>query len=94
MTAQQLMARTLGRPGTNITTELRSQHADDPWRNFEVIANNLLADGNVGGVVLTYLDITEHKKFEHELTHLTFHDPLCPPQLSPCSRRQAAQSMR
>ncbi len=52
------------------------QHADGSWRAFEVIANNLLDDSAIGGIVVTYHDITEHKSFEAELRHLAFHDGL------------------
>lgn len=75
-TIQDLMAQTLQRSGSIITTELRFQHANGTWRDFEVIANNLLDDPGVQGIVLTYHDITERKRFEHDLTHLAFHDPL------------------
>jgi diguanylate cyclase (GGDEF)-like protein/PAS domain S-box-containing protein len=75
-TAQNLIAQALKSPAINITTELRFQHADGTWRDFEVIANNLLADPGVDGIVLTYHDITDRKGFERELTDLAFKDTL------------------
>jgi diguanylate cyclase (GGDEF)-like protein/PAS domain S-box-containing protein len=74
--AHNLFAQALASPAVNITTELRLQHVDGAWRDFEVIVNNLLADAGVSGIVATYRDITERKGFEKELAHLAFHDPL------------------
>lgn len=64
------------RPGTNLTTELRLRHVDGPWREFEVIAKNLVHQPAVAGIVLTSRDITERKAFERDLQQLAFHDAL------------------
>jgi diguanylate cyclase (GGDEF)-like protein/PAS domain S-box-containing protein len=61
---------------TASTTEVRVQHADGSWRDFELILNNQLLDPAVAGIVATYHDITERKSFEHDLRYLAFHDPL------------------
>ena len=74
--AQALLVRALDQPSANVTAELRVRHADGSWRDFEVIAKNLLADARVTGIVATYHDITEHKAFERELTWLAFQDTL------------------
>jgi len=50
--------------GTNSTAELRLQHADGSWRDFEVVVNNLMAEPSVAGIVTTYRDITERKEAE------------------------------
>jgi diguanylate cyclase (GGDEF)-like protein/PAS domain S-box-containing protein len=63
-------------PATSVTAEIRLRYADGSVRDFEVIANNLLADPTVGGIVLTSHDITEHKAFERELQRMAFHDAL------------------
>ena len=55
---------------------LRLRHAHGVWRDFEVIANNLLDNAAVAGVVLTGRDITERKVFERQLQQLAFHDSL------------------
>jgi PAS domain S-box-containing protein len=52
--AQNLLSQTVESPGINLTTELRIQHADGSWRTFEVIANNLLDDAAIRGIVVTY----------------------------------------
>ena len=45
-------------------------------RHIEAIATNLLADPNVGGVVLNTRDVTERKDLEQNLSHQAFHDAL------------------
>jgi diguanylate cyclase (GGDEF)-like protein/PAS domain S-box-containing protein len=62
--------------GLTLSTELRLQHADSTWRDFEVVATNLLDQPAVAGVVATYRDVTERKAFERQLRHLAFHDAL------------------
>jgi diguanylate cyclase (GGDEF)-like protein/PAS domain S-box-containing protein len=73
--ARHVLVQTLNQPG-NISTELRIRHGDGSWRHFESITSNLLADPSIKGIVTTYHDITERKKFEAQLTQLAFHDPL------------------
>jgi diguanylate cyclase (GGDEF)-like protein/PAS domain S-box-containing protein len=74
--ALELLDHAASRPSRNVETELRVRHADGTWRDVEVITANLLADPVVAGIVMTFHDITERKAFEHQLTHLAFHDPL------------------
>ncbi len=61
---------------TSATFEWRIRHADRSWRHVEVVANNLLDDPTVEGVVLTMRDVTERKGLEDELKHQAFHDAL------------------
>ncbi len=65
----------LKQPGETIATSLRLRHADG-WREFEVIATNLVGTPGVGGIVMTYRDVSERKAFEQELRHQAFHDSL------------------
>jgi diguanylate cyclase (GGDEF)-like protein/PAS domain S-box-containing protein len=74
--ARAHLADALKQPATNITTELRIQHGDGSWRDCKVVANNLLQQPAVAGVVVTYSDITERKQFEQQLKQLAFHDSL------------------
>ena len=64
------------RAGTSITAEWRILHGDGTWRHVEVVANNLLGDPTVEGIVLTLRDVTERKGLEEELKHQAFHDAL------------------
>jgi diguanylate cyclase (GGDEF)-like protein/PAS domain S-box-containing protein len=64
------------RAGTSITAEWRIRHRDGSWRHAEVVANNLLGDPTVEGIVLTLRDVTERKGLEEELKHQAFHDAL------------------
>lgn len=45
-------------------------------KSFEVQITNLLDDPNVRGLLLTFHDLTERKKYEAELTYHAFHDRL------------------
>ena len=63
-------------PGTSLTAEWRIRHHDGSWRQVEVVANNLLADPTVEGIVLTLHDVTERKRLEDELKYQAFHDAL------------------
>jgi PAS domain S-box-containing protein len=62
--AESLLTEALHCSATNITAEFCLRHADDSWRNFEVIANNLLVEPSVAGIITTYRDITERKHTE------------------------------
>jgi diguanylate cyclase (GGDEF)-like protein/PAS domain S-box-containing protein len=64
------------RSGTSVTAEWRIRHGDGSWRHVEVVANNLLGDPTVEGIVLTLRDVTERKGLEEELKHQAFHDAL------------------
>jgi diguanylate cyclase (GGDEF)-like protein/PAS domain S-box-containing protein len=64
------------RSGTTITAEWRIRCSDGTWRHTEVVANNLLAEPTVEGIVLTLRDVTERKALEDELKHQAFHDAL------------------
>ena len=47
--------------------EVRIRHSNDSWVYFEVIANNLIDDPNVKGVVINARDITKRKMWENAL---------------------------
>jgi diguanylate cyclase (GGDEF)-like protein/PAS domain S-box-containing protein len=51
-------------------------HQDGAAHQFEVHCTNLLGDEHVGGIVLNCRDISERKRFEEQLTHQAFHDPV------------------
>jgi len=64
------------RPGASVTAHWRVQHRDGSWRHVEVVANNLLSDPTVEGIVLTMRDVSERTGLEEELKHQAFHDAL------------------
>jgi len=64
------------RAGVSLTGQWRLRHRDDSWRYLEVVANNLLSDPTVEGIVLTMRDVSERKGLEEELKHQAFHDAL------------------
>jgi PAS domain S-box-containing protein/putative nucleotidyltransferase with HDIG domain len=65
--ATEAMARRASAPGMELTpVQIRARHRDGGWRDLEVIANNLLDDPAVAGLVLTARDITERKRTEQK----------------------------
>ena len=65
-----------GRPRSGVTTyRLRADGARD-WRVFESIADNLVDDPTVAGVLISARDITEQRARERDLYEAAFRDPL------------------
>ena len=58
------------------TTDLLTLVDDRRWRTVETIANNLLDQDALAGVVLTTRDITDRRELETQLEHQAFHDEL------------------
>jgi PAS domain S-box-containing protein len=54
-------------PGQPVSLEVRFRHKDGSWRIIEGIANNLVDDPTVNGVVINARDITERKRAEEAL---------------------------
>ena len=65
--AERFLQNVYSSPNVNLSEELRLQHADGNWRDFEVIAKNLLANDIIAGTVTTCRDITQRKQTEAEL---------------------------
>ncbi len=59
-----------------IASEGKVVCSDGGVKEFELHFANLLDDPDVSGVLLTFHDLTERKKFEQELAHHAFHDRL------------------
>ena len=58
------------------TAQLRLRDGAGAWRQAEFVANNLLHDPAIAGVVVTIRDVTERKAFEQQLTQQAFYDAL------------------
>lgn len=54
-------------PGVDVPLEFRMRRKDGSWRYVEATRTNLLADPDVGGVVVVYRDVTERKRAEAAL---------------------------
>jgi diguanylate cyclase (GGDEF)-like protein/PAS domain S-box-containing protein len=63
-------------PAATYEFEVRLRRRDNVVRFLDVVATNLLTDGNVGGIVLTMRDATDQKTLERQLAHQAFHDSL------------------
>ena len=58
------------RSGASGPVEVRFRHADGSWRYLEWIANNLLEDPAVRGIVANSRDVTERKEAEEKLSEV------------------------
>ncbi|MFN8637255.1 MAG: EAL domain-containing protein [Chloroflexota bacterium] len=74
--ARELLAQVAHDASLDVSSELRLRHEDGTWPDFEVIAKNLVEDAGVGGIAVTFHNITERKAFERDLQQLAFHDTL------------------
>ena len=54
-------------PGITLPADLRLRTADGGWREVEAVANNLLADESVHGIVVNVRDVTERRAAERSL---------------------------
>jgi len=62
------LAKVLSKPGVHpVAVETRVRHKDGTWRWLEGIANNLLEDPSIRGVVFNHRDVTDRKHTEREL---------------------------
>ena len=59
-----IFAAATGAPFSPAREELRFRHKDGGWRTVEAIAQNLIADPNVTGVVVNLRDITGQRELE------------------------------
>lgn len=64
---EQLLIETMVCCAANVSTTVRLRHTDRSWRAFEIIANNLLSEPSVAGIVTTYRDITDRLQAEESL---------------------------
>lgn len=62
--------------GSHPPKVLRFLHNDGSWRAIEMIANNMLDDPAVAGVVYNARDVTERVELERQMQHQAFHDSL------------------
>jgi diguanylate cyclase (GGDEF)-like protein/PAS domain S-box-containing protein len=74
--SSDLLAEACRRPGPAGPAGFRVRQADGSGRSMEVTAQDLLAEPDIQGIVLTLRDVHERKHLEDRLTHLAFHDPL------------------
>jgi len=69
--ALEELAEATSKPGVHpVAVETRVRHNDGSWRHLEGIANNLLDDPAVGGMVFNHRDVTDRKRVGEEVRHL------------------------
>ena len=64
------------REGDDRPLRLRVRHRDGRLLHVDGTVTNLLADPAVGGMVVTFRDVTERVELEAQLSHQAFHDSL------------------
>ena len=65
-----------GSPAAGVTTYRFRVDARRGWRVFEAIADNLLDDPKVAGILVSSRDVTDQRAHERELYEAAFRDPL------------------
>jgi diguanylate cyclase (GGDEF)-like protein/PAS domain S-box-containing protein len=55
---------------------VRMQYGDSGWRDFEVTMINMRGDPVINGVVVTFHDVTERRRYEVTLKDMAYHDAL------------------
>jgi PAS domain S-box-containing protein len=60
----KILESVASRPGEVASVEVRFRHKDGSWRVLEGVANSLLDDPTVNGIVVNARDVTERKKTE------------------------------
>ncbi len=65
--ARATFASDTSRPGGAAPLALRLRHHDGSWRHLEVVANNLLDDPDIRGVVINSRDVTARREAEDAL---------------------------
>lgn len=74
--ARALRATALAGTASSAPVEVRVRHRDGTWRHLEIIATDLQAHPDVGGIVLNSRDVTERRALEERLRHQAHHDAL------------------
>jgi len=74
--ASGLLAEVLSTKGVQPPIEFRVPHRDGSWRHLEIIANNLLDDPSVRGIVINSRDVTGRKRTEEVRLRQTRHASL------------------
>ncbi|WP_209121576.1 EAL domain-containing protein [Alkalihalobacillus sp. BA299] len=72
--ALHLYQTIMDHPEINKNTEIRIRRKDGIWLHCEVRATNLLNDHHVRGIIVSFRDISERKKFEREIQYMANHD--------------------
>jgi PAS domain S-box-containing protein len=60
-------AEILAAPERRLTEEFRLRHSDGSWRHFEGTMINRMNATDIGGLIISYRDITERKQVENSL---------------------------
>ena len=65
--ARAAYQRMLAEPGATTTVQVRIRRRDDSWRVVDLVGKNLVDNPAVGGVLVTYTDVTERVAMDRRL---------------------------
>jgi diguanylate cyclase (GGDEF)-like protein/PAS domain S-box-containing protein len=74
--ARAALRQAIASPDSGISVEWRMRKSTGDWAACETIVRSLLADPDVGGIVLNTRDVSERKVLEEQLIREALHDPL------------------
>jgi diguanylate cyclase (GGDEF)-like protein/PAS domain S-box-containing protein len=74
--ARTHMQQLASAPGAEVNAEVRVRHADGGWRRIVAFGKNLSDDPAIGGIAVTYRDVTEQRAMEEQLRRQALEDPL------------------
>ncbi len=75
-TFQRLLREACEHSGSTVRGEVRLRGTAGGYLLFAVAMTDQRSHAGIGGIVLTYRDITEYRAFEQKLRHLALHDGL------------------
>ena len=75
-TVQRLLIEACEQPGVTIRDEVRLRGAAGGYLLVDVAVTDQRSHAGIGGLVMTYRDITAYRAFEQKLRHLALHDGL------------------
>jgi diguanylate cyclase (GGDEF)-like protein/PAS domain S-box-containing protein len=75
-TVQRLLLEARHHPHTTFRDEVRLRGATGGYLLIAIAVTDQRSHAGIGGLVLTYRDISEHHAFEQKLRHLALHDGL------------------
>ena len=73
---ERLLVQARQHPHTTIRDEVRLRGATGGYLLIAVSVTDQRSHAGIGGLVLTYRDVSEHHAFEQKLRHLALHDGL------------------
>lgn len=85
----EIFTKAVNEPGVAIPVQFRFRHKDGSWRHLEALANNLLHQPEIAGIVVNSRDITERVLHEEHILEQQSHLEAANRRLEDAVRRLA-----